>query len=296
MTTPALVILFFFGLAVGSFLNVVSFRYTPGDRILFTKKIGGRSHCRNCKTTLRWYELVPLLSFVIQGFKCRHCEHALSWQYPGIEFLTGFLTAAIPHFFFGFFQVKSLVGLTENQVWFYLFVLLWLLVTYACITLSIIDLRYQIIPDQINLFLLILGSATFLIKLGNPNIFRYNGSFIKNYISVLSVSSSLWQNLGLAVLLAVLFFGGIIFFTKGKGMGMGDLKLAIPLAVLLGWPDILLAFSAAFVIGSVVGISMMARKKKGLKDMVPFGPFMVLGLYTVVFYGESLLQWYFSLV
>lgn len=292
MTTTSLVILFFFGLAVGSFLNVVSLRYKPGDRIIFTKNIGGRSHCRNCKSVLRWYELIPLVSFVIQGFKCRHCEHALSWQYPGIEFLTGFLTAAIPNFLIGFFGVNSFAW---NSA-FCIFICLWLLITYAFITLSIIDLRHQIIPDQTNLLLLFTGIAAFFLKLSNPEVFRYNGSFIKNYISVLGVHNNMWLGVGLAILFAFVFFGGIIFFTKGKGMGMGDLKLAIPLAILLGWPDVLLAFAFSFIIGSVVGVAMMARKKKTLKDMVPFGPFMVLGVYALMFYGEPILRWYFSLV
>jgi len=294
--TLTLLGLFLFGLAAGSFINVVSFRYKPGHRLIFTHSVGGRSKCRSCQSTLRWYELIPLFSFLIQGFKCRHCEHAVSWQYPIIEFLTGLLTVGLPIFFIYFFQVNHLIGLTEGKTAFFVFIALWILATYILITVSIIDLRHQIIPDQSNLLLGLIGVFIFFIKLANKEVFRYSGSFTKNYIEILGASQNLWLNLGLALLVTLLFFGSIIFFSKGKGMGLGDLKLAIPMAFLLGWPDALLAFMFAFFFGAAFGLMMIFKKEKDLKDMVPFGPFMVLGLYTVVLYGEPILSWYFSLL
>ena len=83
------IVLFAFGIAIGSFLNVISIRYNP-DKFLFSlKNLRGRSHCPHCKKTLRWYELAPLFSFLIQGGRCRGCATKISWQYSIVEFLTG---------------------------------------------------------------------------------------------------------------------------------------------------------------------------------------------------------------
>jgi leader peptidase (prepilin peptidase)/N-methyltransferase len=79
-------------------------------------------------------------------------------------------------------------------------------------------------------------------------------------------------------------------------MGVGDLKLALPIALLLSWPDTILSFSFAFIIGALIGLILIWKYKKTGKDALPFGPFMVLGLYVVIFYGESLARWYFGLV
>src|SRR5580704_2783986 len=90
------IFLFIFGLAIGSFLNVVALRY-DGEHFLFSnKKLGGRSHCPHCKKTLRWFELIPLVSFAIQGGKCRHCKAPIGWQYPLVELISGIIFVAVP--------------------------------------------------------------------------------------------------------------------------------------------------------------------------------------------------------
>lgn len=285
--------MFVFGLLVGSFLNVIALRYKEDEPVLGVRVVGGRSQCMTCQVGLKWYELVPLFSFLVQGAKCRHCKHSLNWQYPIVEFVTAILTVALPYFLYTFYGASVSAARGEPLLWFYFVSTVWLLIAYVSIVLSAIDLRLRIIPDQCNLLLGLLGA----LLLG----FRYwhegaLSNFTGAYASILGVPENPLVSALIAVAFAIFLFGGTIYFTRGRGMGLGDLKLAIPLAIILGWPDVLIAFMASFIIGSAVGLLMIAGKRATMKAAVPFGPFIVIGMYVAIFYGESILRWYFSLV
>ena len=99
-----------------------------------------------------------------------------------------------------------------------------------------------------------------------------------------------------AVAVALILFGGIVLATRGRGMGLGDLKLAVPIALLLGWPDVILAFAASFIVGSLFAIPLLLHKIKKMSDGIPFGPFMIMGVYIAIFYGAQISAWYFSLI
>ena len=143
-----LVILFAFGLALGSFLNVVAMRY-DGKHFLFSAKlIGGRSQCEQCKKTLRWFELVPLFSFVLQGGRCRRCKARLSIQYPIVELLSGIIFVSVP-FAFG---IGAITGAP-----LVLLAALWIAVFEALLVMTLIDIRLGVIPDEINIFLGAIG-------------------------------------------------------------------------------------------------------------------------------------------
>jgi leader peptidase (prepilin peptidase)/N-methyltransferase len=259
MDIVMLIILFAFGLAIGSFLNVVAMRY-DGEHFLFsTKLIGGRSHCEQCKKTLRWFELVPLFSFVVQGGRCRRCKTRLSIQYPIVELLSGIIFLAVP--------------LAIPVV---LVAALWIVVFEALLVMALIDIRLGIIPDEINIFLGVIGVLLLLV----PTPLDAGAVLIK-IISALG---------------AGIFFALLIAVTRGKGMGMGDLKLAIPLGLLFGWPEISLVLMAAFVIGAVVGMIAVARGTNSMKGTLPFGPFLALGAVTAFFWGASVIGWYLSLL
>ena len=296
MDISILILLFLFGIIIGSFLNVVSLRYKPGANFLDIHILSGRSHCSDCQTTLRWYELVPLFSFFIQKMKCRHCTSSLSWQYPLVEFITGLLTVAIPTFFRTFFQFSVLSSQGQGSLWFYGFVGVWLLITYIFIVISIIDLRHRVIPDQANILLAIFGFGLILIKDSFPSAFPFQGSFFKSYSVIFTANASLLLNITFAVLTALVVYGGIILLTRGRGMGMGDLKLALPIALILSWPDVILAFSASFIIGASLAVPLLLHKVKKMSDAIPFGPFLILGVYVAVFYGYTISSWYFSLI
>ncbi|PIR88003.1 MAG: hypothetical protein COU10_01520 [Candidatus Harrisonbacteria bacterium CG10_big_fil_rev_8_21_14_0_10_45_28] len=296
MELSTLIILFVFGVIIGSFLNVISLRYKPGQHLLDVKIIGGRSQCSTCKSVLRWYELVPLFSFFVQKMKCRHCAHALSWQYPIVEFVSGLLTVALPAFLFSFFNFNIHIIQGGSLLWFYSFIGLWLLATYTFIVIAIVDLRHRIIPDQANILLAVFGLGILLIKSTYSANFQFFGSFFKSYAAVFSISSGLLVNTGMALLTALVIYGGIILLTSGRGMGLGDLKLALPIALFLGWPDVLLAFSASFIVGAVFAIPLLLHKVKKINDAIPFGPFIIIGVYVTIFYGYQFAQWYFGLI
>jgi leader peptidase (prepilin peptidase)/N-methyltransferase len=254
-----LVILFAFGLAVGSFLNVVATRY-DGKRFLFSAKlIGGRSHCERCKKTLRWFELVPLFSFIAQGGRCRRCKARLSVQYPIVELLSGIIFVSV------LFVVPSIAAAA-----------LWIAVFEALLVMTLIDIRLGIIPDEISIFLGVIGALLLLIPAPLAA-----AAVIPKIISALGAGT---------------FFALLIAVTHGKGMGMGDLKLAIPLGLLFGWPEIVLVLMTAFVIGAVVGVIAIARGTNSMKGTLPFGPFLALGAVTAFFWGALLIGWYLSLL
>lgn len=289
-------ILFIIGLLIGSFLNVISFRYSENQKLLGWHAMGGRSKCRTCSVELKWFELIPLLSFIIQRGKCRHCYESLSRQYPVVETITGFATAFLPIFLYQYFHIAQAIAQHQDIGWFYLFTALWLLATYTFIVISTIDFRLRIIPDQCNIFIGIIAIVVTAVKYMNPTKFPLHGSFLGNYADVLAQHSNIFINIAFALIASTALFGGIIFFTRGRGMGLGDLKLALPIAILLSWPDAVLSFAFAFIIGSVFGLTLILKKKKTFKEAVPFGPFIVLGVYVLIFYGEPLIRWYFSLV
>lgn len=286
------ILLCIFGLIIGSFLNVVVLRYQEGEPLLGYRIIGGRSKCMACQVGLKWYELVPLLSFLVQGAKCRHCKHSLNWQYPIVEFVTALLTMSVPYLLYTTHGGAAAFA-AGTGAWFFVLCALWMIASYTLVVLSAIDLRLRIIPDQCNLLLAIIGAILVALKIAGviPNI-HFSGA----YAEVFGAAHSTWLSAAIGVAFALALFGGTVFFTRGRGMGMGDLKLALPIGLILGWPDVLISTISAFVIGSIIGLLMIAGKRATMKAAVPFGPFIVIGFYVALFYGESLLRWYFSLV
>ena len=280
------IILFVFGVVFGSFLNVIGLRYKAEKFLLDKEAIGGRSQCPICKKQLVWYELVPLFSFLALKGKCRHCGHRISLQYPIIEFLSGIIFVAVPLYFMNTYNVSQLAFSGQDIRWFYGLSIIWTLAFLAMLLLSVIDFRQFLIPNELNIFLAFLGVGAMLLK---------HGSFLGYYSSILEINSRIWVNHISAALIAMVFLGLIIFLSRGKGMGLGDLKLAGALGLLFGWPDILLVVMLAFVIGSFLSIALMALKKKTLHDSVPFGPFLVLSSFIVFLFGFQIVNGYFKL-
>ena len=295
MSYLAQTFLFVFGLAVGSFLNVLAMRYGLRERLLTASVVSGRSCCRSCGKTLRWYELVPLLSFLVQGGKCRTCGARLSLQYPVIELLSGFIFLGIPGRIRDVFQIWPLGETGALPSWYYPFVAFWMVALATLILVALIDLRLFIIPDQLNLLILIAG----LLTLGGQFLYQkfgfITGSFLKHNALLFGFRDNIWFNHALAAFIGVFLFSLIVVLSRGRAMGMGDVKLIGALGILFGWPDVLLIIFFSFVLGSIVGLYLMAKKKKTLKDVVPFGPFIVLGALVVFFLGSEILEGYFNL-
>jgi leader peptidase (prepilin peptidase)/N-methyltransferase len=286
-------LLFLIGLAVGSFLNVVIFRYFPEDSFFCNiQKCNGRSKCMTCDRQLKWYELIPIVSFFAQFGHCRGCHSKISWQYPLVE-LAGGLTFLLPFYF------RSLPGLSSlfiaNQLYFWIFSAIWISIFLVFILIWAIDREFGIIPDELNIFLAILGILLIAENAFYKNFSQFgSGSFLGSFSMLFGFRENIWINYLGAGLLGLVFIGLIVFLTRGKGMGIGDLKLAGALGLIFGWPDIIFVLIFSFIFGSVYGIYLLIKKAKSLKDSVSFGPFLVLGALTVIFFGQNILSVYFK--
>lgn len=281
-------LLFIFGLAIGSFLNVVALRY-DGDHFLFNpKRIGGRSHCPHCKKTLRWFELVPVVSFVVQGARCRHCHGKIGWQYPAVELLSGVIFVCVP---LRFSSVAYLAAHASNLA---VLSAIWIVAFEILLLIAYVDVRLSIIPDELNLALAVVGCVAVCYTAASFGV--GDPSFFGPYAAIFGLQANIWINHIFAAAFGAAFFGVIIAATRGKGMGMGDVKLALPLGLLFGWPDILVITMIAFMIGGAFGIWLIASSRRTMKSAVPFGPFLVLASAVAFFAGSGLFAWYFHLL
>ena len=286
-------ILFCIGLAVGSFLNVISLRYNPGGKLLSLEVIKGRSHCPHCRQKLNWYELVPIFSFLIQKGRCRHCGSWISWQYPIVEILSGLIFVFIPLVFFSnnfqSFNLLSLRDISRSETIFQSAI--WILIFLLFLLLSIIDLRHYLVPDQINLSLAILG--VILILFNSPTL-QLTNSFLGHYALLFNPPGNIWLNHLLAAFLSSAFFAAIILITRGRAMGWGDFKLAGALGLIFGWPDVLMVVALSFVIGSLFVLPLLIKGVKKMKDVVPFGPFLAASGALTFFLGFEIINAYFK--
>ncbi|MCX6760602.1 MAG: prepilin peptidase [Candidatus Nealsonbacteria bacterium] len=277
----SLFIVFILGTMVGSFLNCVIYRIEKEESFL-----KGRSYCPHCKHSLSWPDLIPVLSFLILKRKCRYCEKLISWQYPLVEISTGIIFVLI---FASQLPLMGSSGLFSNKIIFEEFLVFssqnWLnlfyLIIISCflIVVFVYDLKYLLIPDLI-IYLAI--GTTFLYRF--LDIWKFNQLNFQMLINPL-----------LSAFFASLFFLTLVLISKGKWMGIGDIYLAFLMGLILGWPNILLALMLAFFIGAIIGVGLIAGKKKNLKSEIPFGPFLVLGTFLAIFFGQNIIFWYLNL-
>jgi len=292
-----LMIVFVLGLAVGSFLNVVVCRLELTEnrsRKIFRERFsvglqkffGNRSRCPRCGQVLRWYDLIPVASFIWLRGKCRYCGQKISWQYPLVEIATGLLfllvfnnlTLSLP-------LISGGVGRGEFSIFDLASFCYLLYVFCSLIVIFVYDLRRYIIPDKI-IFLAIIVSLIY--RLGNaffnPSLpsFNLRGGWVGLYPYLLSAFA------------AAAFFAAIIILTRGRGLGWGDVKLAFLMGLVLGWPDIFLALFLAFLSGALTGVGLIIAGRKQLKSQIPFGPFLAAATIFVALFGEPLANWYFT--
>ncbi|MDO8566141.1 MAG: prepilin peptidase [Candidatus Moranbacteria bacterium] len=241
---------FILGLIIGSFLNVLVYRLKDVETLL------GRSFCRSCRHQIRWYDNIPLLSFVLLKGECRDCKSGISWQYPFLEILTAGLFAFAGAYFFSPRDVSSWLETA------------WLLGIIACfVVIAAYDLRYMEIPI-ILLF----------VSLGLTLLF-----FTLQFHS----GQALWSSrigLGLFGGAAVsLFFFALVFMSKETWMGWGDVWLGFVCGMIVGLPLALFMLTLSFTLGAFVGVAGIFLKGKSLKSQVPFAPFLVVGTLSTVF-------------
>lgn len=294
-------LVFLLGLVVGSFLNAVIYRLPfdsapvrgsedPSGSRRQGKKSGdsafrGRSYCPHCKHELAWYDLIPLISFLLLQGKCRYCREKISIQYPLVEISTALIFLLILYTqFLGFGEFSDFWYLKLLYLISFIHLLYLFGIASLLIVLFVYDLRHYILPDRVlfsaigitfayHIFLLIIGEWGLSI-----------GSAVSFYNALLSAVG------------AALFFFSIFMLSKGRAMGFGDVKLALFMGLFLGWPNILVALGVAFFAGALVGVVLIFLKKKGMKSEIPFGPFLIGGTFAALFCGKLVVDWYLGLL
>ena len=274
MDTISLLYIFIFGALVGSFINVVALRHNTGRSAM-----KGRSVCYGCNKELRWYELVPIISFFFQGGKCLRCKTKLSWQYPLTELFTGLVFVGIALRQIYLWPVYSAFqhGLLYSILFFFYYALVFSLL----MVIVLYDIRHMIIPNGFAYTFIFLSVAKLLV-------FLVCRGFSLSFIDIFDV---------LAPLILFLPFAILWVASEGRWIGLGDAKLAFGIGALIGFIPGISTIILAFWIGAVWGVILLLKnsisrhgnKKIGMKTEIPFAPFLVLATLIVFFTHIDLL-------
>ncbi len=246
------VIVFLLGLIFGSFLNVCIYRIPRGLSI-----VSPPSSCPFCHKRIKWYDNIPILSYVLLKGQCRSCKSKIPIKYPIVELLGG-LIALVVVLKFGF-SIKSIF---------------WIVFGYCLLVLSFIDLELFIIPDIINVILFVSG---FFFVIYNKTVI--NGiiggifGFVLFYI--------------LSVVFAKIF--------KQEALGFGDVKLLGSIGVWVGWKGVIYTVFCASFIGSIVGLLLIILFGKSSKAKIPFGPFLAISAFSYIFFGQNILHFMYGI-
>ena len=266
---------FVFGLLIGSFLNVAILRFPrqllhdwQGQcrELLDIEQpeedappglVKSRSHCPSCRKTIAWYDNIPIVSWIVLGRKCRHCDAPISFRYPLVELATAVLSAAVIWHF----------GATAEG-------LAALVLTWTLIAATGIDIDYQLLPDQFTLPLLWLGLALNLM-------FGLFASLEDAVIGAIAGYGSLW-----------LVYHGFRLLTGKEGMGYGDFKLLGALGAWMGWQVLPIIILGASLVGAVVGIALMIATKRGKEIPIAFGPYLAAAGWIALLWGDRILDYW----
>jgi leader peptidase (prepilin peptidase)/N-methyltransferase len=243
------------GLLLGSFLNVCIYRIPLGKSIVHPP-----SSCPHCGRRIRFYDNLPVVSYILLLGRCRYCRHPIPFHYPMVEALFGVLSFAL--------FIKY--GLTFQYG-------LLLLFSGALVVMSFIDLHHQIIPDVISLPGIPAGVAAALL-VGTPSL---SESLIGGFAG------------GASLYLVAMIFS---WATGREGMGGGDIKLLAMIGAWVGWKALPFIILASSLSGTLIGGAALILSGKGLRIRIPFGPFLCLGTFLYLFFGSELTRWYFSLL
>ncbi len=248
-------LVFVFGICIGSFLNVCIYRLPESKSI-----VRPGSMCPNCSTPIRFYDNIPILSYIALRGKCRYCKAAISFRYPVVEFISGLFAVGI--------FLKYGIGL--EAVIYYTF-------TAALLVITFIDVDHQIIPDVITLpGIPLFFAASFAL----PKI-----TLVESILGILIGGGSLF-------LVAWLYH----VLTRKEGMGGGDIKLLAMMGAVIGWKGVFFTIFVASAIGTVAGLLIILKTRKTMKLAVPFGPFLAIGGIAYILFGPQLIAWYFNLL
>ena len=264
------------GLVIGSFLNVCIVRLPRGRSI-----VNPPSHCPRCREPIRFYDNIPVISFLLLRGRCRKCGLPISWRYPLVELMNGLLYVWVAREFPVGGEAFLLMAFCS-----------------ALIVITFIDLDHMIIPDVIPLPGMLVGltlAPFFMPALGDTlpfhidRVLPYTGPYLTAFLN---------SCIGLVL-------GGLPLYAIGwvweklrhvEAMGGGDVKLMGMVGSFLGWKGALLTIMLGALSGSVVGILLIAFKRQKGEKLIPFGPFLAVGALASAFYGPDIISWYLGLI
>ncbi|MFV8248664.1 prepilin peptidase [Bdellovibrio bacteriovorus] len=254
LDTGFYVLFFVLGAIFGSFGNVVIYRLPREESV-----VKPRSYCYSCKTQIKWYDNIPILSWFILRGKCRKCQAKFSFRYPLVEIIMAVLFALSYHY----------AGLTWTLLEYLIFI-------FGLVVCTFIDLDHMILPDEFTLSGIVIGLVGAAL---NPQ-----REFLDALFGVLMGGGFLWG-------MAYVYY----MFTKNEGMGGGDIKLLAWIGAIVGWKAIPFVIMTSAIVGSVIGLIAARKQKAGLKTVIPFGPYLALGAVIYLFGGEAIALWYLGL-
>jgi len=287
------------GLVVGSFLKA------SADRYIYKIGSKNRSYCLSCKKTLRWYDLIPLVSFLFLRAKCRDCGRLIPTSNFLYEVLSGSLFGLVFYLFFP--PVQALMSFTPDLIVPIFETIFYLFIVSVGMLVFWIDFKTGLIPDKITIPAIIIAlcfqislsglrSYFFYLQLDSSPIGKYllppYSRFFSDHLTIL------WSGLGLGVAVAVLLsllFVFLIIITKGRGMGWGDVKYVLFIGVALLFPASILSVFIAFILGAIWGVGLVLLKGKKLNQTIAFGPFLSIGLIIALLFGKEIINWYMLL-
>lgn len=252
------------GASIGSFLSVVIPRLKYREKGIVT----GRSKCQHCKNTLSAKELIPLVSYIFLQGKCRYCKAKIGLWYPMIELFTA---ASFLLVFSKWNPLESNPEMSPLILW--LTFLLFLIYATILIGTFFYDLKYMEVPDALLVPGIILALTATILPTTPVLIDALIGSLIP---------------LG--------FFGLQIIISKGKWMGLGDLRIGVFMGLILGWESVIVALILSYLIGAIVSSYILLSQKGTLKTRIPFAPFLVIGTFISIFLGKNLIDWYLKII
>lgn len=257
-------LLFLFGGAVGSFINVIV------DRLYIKSFWGGRSVCQSCSKKLSWYEMIPVLSFIFLKGRCHKCKVHIGWKHFWIEFILGMLAILTYKFllidYFSIFASSSIIwtGILLALFYAFIFILLFVVLLY--------DLKHKIVPIQFSLLIILVGIS-------------FEAYRVYNYLAIYSEFSTLfWLDLFSGFLISLPFL--IIFLlSRGKAVGFGDIMLLFGVGYITGFIFGVSTFLLSIWIGAIVSLIMLYLfpKKYNRKSEIPFAPFIVIATVLMIF-------------
>jgi len=241
--------LFFIGLAVGSFVNVLADRLSHGISIM------GRSRCDHCKKKLAWYDLVPVVSYILLRGRCRYCKGEISLAYPLVEIVTALLFLLV----LKINKQSNVIGIDAIQLGYQL------TITVSLIVIFVSDIKYRIIPDEANIAIGLSAIIFLLLYMPGTLGIHFTTAFVMG---------------GLFLLLVII--------TSGKGMGLGDVKYVFAAGLLLGFAKTVIALYLAFLTGAVFSLILILIGSKTMKSTIAFGPFLTGATLAAFLFGEQL--------